>query len=169
MPLSLSLLLVVIIGFIAILIWLRKKEVPFIQQEYPWECGPRCLQMILKYYGDDIHINRIIELTEMTPNKGTSLMHLSDTAKVFGFRTLSVKLPFYEIKGEASFKDIPLPCIAHWEWDWFVVVEKYNNYSVGIVHPEEGKIEMSHEEFIQKWAYEDGERGILLLFERNKA
>ncbi|MDY6801656.1 MAG: peptidase domain-containing ABC transporter, partial [Bacteroidota bacterium] len=91
----------------------------------------------------------------------------SDAAEAIGFRSMGVRITFEQLVKEA-----PLPCIAHWKQNHFVVVYKIKQTKKGIfVHvadPARGLIKFTREEFISGWANtkEDGEeKGLCLLLE----
>ncbi|MCB0614227.1 MAG: peptidase domain-containing ABC transporter, partial [Phaeodactylibacter sp.] len=65
-------------------------------------------------------------------------------------------------------RDIPLPCVAHWRQEHFVVVHKVNKNYAWIADPASGKFKLTREEFLENWISdtEEGEDlGVLLLLE----
>ncbi|MEO0777615.1 MAG: peptidase domain-containing ABC transporter, partial [Bacteroidota bacterium] len=65
-------------------------------------------------------------------------------------------------------EDIPLPCIAHWRQNHFIVVTKATKKHVWVADPAAGKFRLRKEEFLDGWAshQDEGEElGILLLLE----
>jgi ATP-binding cassette subfamily B protein len=90
-------------------------------------------------------------------------MGISDAAEKIGFRTLGVKAGFQRLKS-----DIPLPCIAHWQQEHFVVVYKVADKKVYVADPKIGKIELSEQDFLNGWISDvvnTEPQGILLLLE----
>ena len=80
---------------------------------------------------------------------------------------MGVKVSFEKLK-----KENPLPCIAHWHENHFVVVYRISKGKVYVADPNSGKITYTEEEFVQHWASTvvDGERnGICLLLEPTPA
>jgi ATP-binding cassette subfamily B protein len=51
--------------------------------------------------------------------RGVSLANLSEMAEAIGFRSLYVKVSF-----EKMIEKAPLPAVAHWNQDHFIVVYK---------------------------------------------
>ena len=92
----------------------------FIQDTQPDEmaCGATCLRMVSKYYGKHYNLPDIIQLSGTT-REGANLKGLIDAAEKIGFRTLGVKVPLVKLMKEA-----PLPCVAHWNQNHFVVIYK---------------------------------------------
>ena len=65
-------------------------------------------------------------------------------------------------------KEVPLPSIAHWKTDHFVVVYKVSRKYVWIADPAAGKFRLTREEFIKNWASEKEKEsavGVLLLLQ----
>ena len=135
---------------------------PFYKQPDAKDCGPTCLKIISKFYGKNVSIPELRELSETT-REGSSLLNISDTAETIGFRTLGVKLSAHTIK-EAT-----LPCILHWNNQHFVVLYKVKKGNYYISDPAHGLIVYSEKEFVKWWignnATPDTEEGIALLIE----
>jgi ATP-binding cassette, subfamily B, bacterial len=130
------------------------------------DCGPVCLQNVALYYGRNITLNKIRELSFLN-REGVSLLGISDAAEHIGFRTLGVKIPFEKLAGE-----VPLPCIVHWKQRHFVVVyeisTRKNNETIKVADPAHGMVSYSKEEFLKGWlsTKDQGEEmGICLLLE----
>ncbi len=138
------------------------KNFPFYQQLDAMDCGATCLRMIARHFGRYYSLEYLRELTYMG-KQGVSLLGISDAAEHIGMQSLAVKTTYDRLA-----KDIPTPCIAHWNQDHFVVVYKVNKNHVWIADPAAGKFKLTREEFIENWAsdVEDGEKfGVLLLLE----
>jgi len=143
---------------------MRSYQFPNYKQPDGKDCGPTCIRIISKYYGKNISLQEIRKLSETT-REGSSLLGLSDAAESIGFKTLGVKINFQLLK-----KEVPLPCIIHWNKNHFVVVYKIDkNDNVYISDPNYGLITYNKEEFIKFWiggnANENTDEGIALLFE----
>jgi ATP-binding cassette subfamily B protein len=130
----------------------------FYKQAEEMDCGPTCLRMIAKYYSKNISSQEIRELTNST-RLGSSLLSISDAAEKIGFRTLAVKISYEKLTA-----DTPLPCIAHWNQNHFVVIYKIRNNKVHIADPGHGLLTYAKEEFLKCWKSSANE-GILLLLE----
>ncbi|MDM1551676.1 peptidase domain-containing ABC transporter [Empedobacter falsenii] len=127
------------------------------------DCGPTCLKIIAKYYGKNIPLQSIRNLSETT-REGSSLLGLSDAAEQIGFRTIGVKINFDILKSE-----VPFPCIVHWNNSHFIVVYKIVKNKIFVSDPSYGLITYSYEEFIKNWignnANKETEEGIALILE----
>ena len=141
-----------------------KKKFPFYKQPDFKDCGPTCLRIISKFYGKSLPLQQIRNLSETT-REGSSLLGLSDAAEKIGFKSLGVQIDF-----KTLCKEIPFPCIVHWNNQHFVVVYKTDKSErVHISDPSYGLITYSKQEFIKQWigenADENTEEGIALLLE----
>lgn len=138
------------------------KNFPFYQQLDAMDCGTTCLRMVARHFGRYYSLEYLRELTYMG-KQGVSLLGISDAAEHIGLQSLAVKPSFDRIV-----RDIPLPCIAHWNEDHFVVVYKATKKNVWIADPAVGKFRLTKEEFLENWLDEDEENeesGVLLLLE----
>jgi len=143
---------------------MRKIKFPSYIQSDAKDCGPTSLRIISKYYGKNISLQQIRNLSETT-REGSSLMGLSDAAEKLGYKTLGLKIDFTTL-----IEDIPLPCICHWNKYHFVVIYKIDKTrKVYISDPSYGLITYSKEEFIRFWignnADENTEEGVILALE----
>jgi ATP-binding cassette subfamily B protein len=140
---------------------------PFYKQLDAMDCGPSCVRMIAKYYGKNYTLQTLRDKSYIT-REGVSMLGISDAAEAIGFRSMGVKITFEQLLNEA-----PLPCVAHWNQNHFVVVYKIQKKRNGeiIVHvadPVRGIIKFTKDEFIKAWANtkEGGEeKGLCLLLE----
>ena len=74
------------------------------------------------------------------------MLGISDAAESIGFRTMGVSL-----SPEKLFTQAPLPLIAHWEQNHFVVVYKVTRKKVFVADPAFGLVSYTHEEFLKNW------------------
>jgi ATP-binding cassette subfamily B protein len=133
----------------------------FIHYKQPDEmaCGATCLSMIAKYYGRNYSIKELLQVSGTT-REGANLQGLSEAAEKIGFRTLGVKVTYDKLV-----EDAPLPCIAHWNQNHFVVIYKIKKNKIYIADPAHGLLVYSKEEFIKSWVSDGKDEGILLLLE----
>lgn len=92
------------------------------------DCGPSCLAMIAKHYGIQPNIDVIRKKCSLG-KAGVSLLGISKTAEELGFKTIGGRLSSNTLVTEA-----PLPCIAHWNQNHFVVVYKIKKKPQGSIH-----------------------------------
>ncbi|PXX20914.1 peptidase domain-containing ABC transporter [Hoylesella shahii] len=145
----------------------RNKEFKFVQQRDSMDCGPSCIAMLSAHYGRKIDRDMLRHLCSLGKD-GVSLLGISKAAETIGFKTVGGRLSF-----ETLLCEVPLPCIAHWNQNHFVVVYKIRKRSRGkftvyVADPAKGLITYSKEEFCEHWAStktNGEEKGIALLFE----
>ena len=139
----------------------------FIRQKDSMDCGPSCLSMITKHYKGRWGRNQIRYSCSLGKD-GVSLLGISNAAESIGFKTIGGRLSFNTLT-----KEVPLPCIIHWDQNHFVVVykiKKHRNgrYSIYVADPGKGFIAYTKEEFCEHWisTKTSGEgKGIALLLE----
>lgn len=122
-------------------------------------CGATCLRMVAKYYGRNYSLSNIVQLSGTT-REGANLQGLNNAAEKLGFRTLGVKVPFTKLV-----EDAPLPCIAHWNQNHFVVIYKIKKNKIYVADPAHGLLVYTKEEFLKSWVSDAKDEGILLLLE----
>ncbi len=135
---------------------------PFYKQHDSSDCGATCLRMVARHYGKHYSLEYLRQLSYLD-REGVSLMGISDAAEKIGMRTLGVKSGFKKLQ-----EDIPLPCIAHWNQEHFIVVYRVANGLIYACDPKVGKIEMQEQEFLNGWisdVVQTEPQGILLLLE----
>jgi len=96
--------------------------------------------------------------------EGVSLLGISHAAEHIGLKSIGAPVPFQRLS-----EDIPLPAIAHWENDHFIVIYKVTAKEVWVGNPAEKKItKLNKEDFLKGWHKPElgkDETGILLLLE----
>lgn len=126
-------------------------------------CGITCLRMICKWHGKDYTASFLNNLCGAT-SEGVSLLGISNTANLLGFRTQAVKL------GIGQLNNLTSPCILYWNQNHFVVLYKISNNGkkFKIADPGKGKYTLSLDEFKNHWISskkQTNEIGIALLLE----
>jgi ATP-binding cassette subfamily B protein len=104
------------------------RQIPFIQQLTPTECGAACLAMVLSFYGKHIPLDQIRDVTGADRDGATALSLLS-AARWFGLRGRGVKLDLEALPYLES------GAILHWEFSHFVVFQKLRKHAVEILDP----------------------------------
>jgi len=136
---------------------------PFYQQLDEMDCGATCLRMIARHYGRYYSLEYLRELTYIG-KQGVDMLGISDAAENIGLQTLAVETTYEQLHTV-----IPLPCVAHWNEEHFVVIYRATRDMVWIADPARGKFKMHRSEFLDNWSRaisKDGERqGVLLLLQ----
>lgn len=139
---------------------------PFYHQYDATDCGIACLRMIAKYYNKRISMEWLHSRIPSN-SEGVSLMSISNGAKQLGFKTIGIM-----VSSQQLCEQVPLPCVAHWEQNHFVViwriVKKKSGYLFKIADPAIGLLEYNEEELLGKWQStrkNNENRGVVLLLE----
>lgn len=125
------------------------------------DCGPSCLRMISAYYGKQVGIHYLRELTQIT-KEGVTLLGIADTAEEIGLKTVAVKRTAEELK------ELPLPAILHWRNTHFVILYKTRGKNFFIADPAMGKYKLDSNQFKEGWVNHDG-TGVALLLQPGPA
>ncbi|MEL6672700.1 MAG: peptidase domain-containing ABC transporter [Bacteroidota bacterium] len=140
-----------------------KKRFPFFHQHDAMDCGPTCLRMIAAYHGKAYSLPYLRDLSYFSRN-GVSLQGIMEAGEHIGYRCLPVQIPMEQTDHAPGLESAPLPCVAHWGQDHFVVVYKVTPKHVYIADPAEGRIKLDRNDFRANWE-SDGRTGIILLLE----
>ena len=131
-------------------IW--RKRVPVMLQMSEVECGLACLAMVLSYHGRQTSISEL--RTDYGASRdGVSALNLVKAARNLGMISRAVALQ------KNDFKDVTFPAIIHWQFNHFIIVERWTPEKVTVVDPAYGRRQMDAEEF------NAGFTGIVLMLE----
>ncbi|MEZ4964553.1 MAG: peptidase domain-containing ABC transporter [Saprospiraceae bacterium] len=136
---------------------------PFYRQRDAMDCGPACLMMLAAAHGRKYPLPYLREKSYLS-REGVSAQGIMEAAESIGFRTMTVKVPFDTGSDTACLLNAPLPCIAHWNQNHFVVVYKVEKRKVWVADPDAGKFKLSRADFEKSWL-SDADKGILILAE----
>jgi ATP-binding cassette subfamily B protein len=131
---------------------ISRRRVPLITQMTGLECGAACLAMILNFHGRKTRISECREYLGIGTD-GVRADMIAKEARRFGLRVRAYSVPLDD------FKYIPLPAIVHWNFNHFIVVERWSPKSVAIVDPALGRRKLTAAEF------DEGFTGVVLTFE----
>ncbi len=130
----------------------RTRQVPVLLQLNLVECGAACLAMLLSYYGRTTSVAECRVRMDVGRD-GQSVRGIVNVAQSFGLRA---RVFSFE---PAELEYIPLPAIAHWNFNHFVVIERWTPQTVTIVDPAVGRRQVPAAEFDTAFT------GVLILFE----
>ena len=131
------------------------------------DCGSACLSMIVEYYDVVISQDGLKQDCE-TGKSGVSLLGISKAAEKIGMRTVGGMVSLHSLIAEK-----PLPCIAHWDQNHFVVIYKIKkqrkgDHTIYVADPGKGLLTYNKAEFCEHWAstkINGEEKGVVLLLE----
>ncbi|MFF3439918.1 peptidase domain-containing ABC transporter [Streptosporangium sp. NPDC002721] len=129
-----------------------RSRVPVLLQNTVTECGAACLAMVLCHHGQRTTLHQVSERLQVGRDG------LSAKAIVEGAREHGLKARAFSLAPE-DLARVPLPAVAHWEFNHFVVVERWSPDRVDLVDPGRGRRRLTPEEFSA------GFTGVLLVFE----
>lgn len=115
-------------------------RVPVILQMSQVECAAACLAMVLSYFG---RATRIADCREScgVGRDGATAQRLAEAARGHGLRVRAFSVE------PAALSSAPLPAIVHWNFNHFVVVERWTPRRVTIVDPAVGRRRVTSAEF----------------------
>ena len=127
-------------------------RVPVVMQLEALECGAACLTMILAYYGKWIPLEQVRRDCAVSRD-GSNAKFIMMAARSYGLETDA-----YQAEPEMLKKEGWFPCIIHWEFNHFMVLNGFSHGKVYVNDPARGKVTLTEEEF------DRGFTGIFLLF-----
>ncbi len=128
-------------------------KVPVIMQMEALECGAASLAMILAYYGKWLPLEQVREDCGVSRN-GSSAKNVVKAARTYGLKAQGYRYEPEELKKNGSF-----PCIVHWNFSHFVVLNGFSRNKAIINDPAKGNVKLSMEAFDKAFT------GICLMFE----
>ena len=132
------------------------------------DCGPTSLMMIAAYHGKRFPQTYLRDLCFLS-REGVSAAGITEGAERVGFQAMTVKVSYAVPKpDEGCLLNAPLPCIAHWNQNHFVVVYRVTRHHVWVADPSSGKYKLRRADFERSWATDAGE-GVLILLETTSA
>lgn len=116
-----------------------RRKLPLILQTEATECGLACVAMVAGYHGlrTDLATLRRIFLVSV---KGSTLGHLMQMAHALNLTTRPVKLELEDLA------QLRRPCILHWNFNHFVVLEAVGSNTVTVHDPAFGRRRLRLEE-----------------------
>lgn len=130
---------------------LRRRRVPVILQMTEMECGAAALAMVESYHGRETRLDELRLLLE-GGRDGVTAQAIAQQARDHGLmvRVFSVEPDVLQ--------HLPLPAILFWEFNHFVVLERWTPEWVHIVDPALGRRRLSAEEL------DAGFTGVVMTF-----
>lgn len=123
------------------------------------DCGSTCLKMISKHYDKDIDLDYLRKLTHQK-KIGISFQNLMDASESIGFDSLPVNINLEQLENE-----VPLPCIAHWKEQHFIVVYSITKKFIYVADPAFGLIKYNRTDFKKGWLGDSSISGNILIIE----
>ena len=127
-------------------------KTPVVMQMEALECGAASLTMILAYYGKWIPLERL-RVDCGVSRDGSNAKNILKAARSHGLEVRAIRCEPDQLSECATF-----PCIVHWEFNHFIVVNGVKGDRVSVNDPARGNYIMSMK------AFDKGFTGICLMF-----
>ena len=127
-------------------------KVPMIMQMEALECGAACLAMVLAYYDKWIPLEQV-RFDCGVSRDGSNMKNVFLAAQHYGLNVHGYRMELDGLKESGSF-----PCIIHWEFNHFVVLDGFKNEKAVLNDPARGVVQVSMEDFDEAFT------GLVLTF-----
>ncbi len=117
-----------------------RTHVPLITQGSDVECAPACLAMVATFHGHHLSLREARDICAVGRG-GASAAALARAARGLGLTVTARR------SGPHALAELPLPAIAHWGDDHFVVVERVRRSHVDVVDPGRGRRRLPTDQF----------------------
>ena len=131
-------------------------KVPVVMQMEALECGAASLAMILAYYDKWIPLEQVRADCGVSRD-GSNARNILRAARNYGFNAKGYRFEPEELKTAGQF-----PCIIHWEFNHFVVLDGFRGDKAVLNDPARGVVTVPMK------AFDEAFTGICLLFEPNE-
>jgi NHLM bacteriocin system ABC transporter peptidase/ATP-binding protein len=128
-------------------------KVPVILQMEALECGAAALAMVLAYYKKWVPLEQVRRDCGVSRD-GSNAKNIYLAAQNYGLKVNAFKYEPQTLKEKGKF-----PCIVHWNFNHFVVVNGFKGDKVIINDPARGTVKVAFDEFDKAFT------GICILFE----
>ncbi|HXH88518.1 MAG TPA: peptidase domain-containing ABC transporter [Gaiellaceae bacterium] len=121
------------------------RRFPHVFQLDEMDCGAACLAMICRHFGRSVAVSHIRQAVH-TAIDGTTLAGITRGAEELGLSARSVRA------SKSRLDDLPLPAVAHWEGNHWVVVYRVDDKHVRVADPARGLRRIPRQEFLERWS-----------------
>lgn len=128
-------------------------KVPVVMQLEALECGAACLCMVLAYYNKWIPLEQTREDCGVSRD-GSNARNILKAARYYGLEAKGYRYEPDALREHGSF-----PCIIHWNFNHFIVLDGFRGGRAYLNDPAKGSYSISMEDF------DDGFTGICMQFE----
>ncbi len=134
-----------------------KVNVPVVMQMEALECGAACLAMIMAYYDKWVPLEQV-RIDCGVSRDGSNAKNILKAARSYGFEAKG-----YKYEPEELLEDALFPCIIHWNFNHFVVLNGFRGGKAYINDPARGMITVPMKEFDESFT------GICLIIKPGEA
>ena len=130
-----------------------RAKVPVVMQLEALECGAACLCMVLAYYGKWIPLEQVRADCGVSRD-GSKAINIMKAARSYGLNAQGYRFEPEQLRANGRF-----PCIIHWNFNHFVVLNGFKGEKAYLNDPAKGTYSVSMEQFDKSFT------GICILFE----
>ena len=116
-------------------------KVPVVMQMEALECGAAALAMVMAYYDKWVPLEQV-RLDCGVSRDGSSAKNILIAARSYGFEAQG-----YRCEVDSLRQEVALPCIIHWNFNHFVVLDGFRGRYAYINDPARGEVKVPMEEF----------------------
>ena len=116
-------------------------KVPVIMQMEALECGAASLAMVMAYYDKWVPLEQV-RLDCGVSRDGSNAKNMLVAARSYGFEAQGFRCELESVREEMSY-----PCIIHWNFNHFVVLDGFKGNYAYINDPARGEVKVTMEEF----------------------
>jgi NHLM bacteriocin system ABC transporter peptidase/ATP-binding protein len=128
-------------------------KVPVVMQMEALECGAAALTMILAYYGLWIPLEQVRKDCGVSRD-GSKASNILKAARGYGLKAQGYRFEPETLKEKGTF-----PCIIHWDFNHFVVLDGFKGKKAYLNDPAKGSYSVSMERFDESFT------GVCIMFE----
>ena len=121
----------------------KRAKVPVVMQMEALECGAASLAMIMAYYDKWVALEQV-RLDCGVSRDGSSAKNILIAARNYGFEAQGFRCELSALRDSIS-----LPCIIHWNFNHFVVLDGFQGRHAYINDPARGEVRITMEELDQ--------------------
>ncbi len=121
----------------------KRARVPVVMQMEALECGAASLAMIMAYYDKWVALEQV-RLDCGVSRDGSSAKNILIAARNYGFEAQGFRCELSALRDSIS-----LPCIIHWNFNHFVVLDGFQGRHAYINDPARGEVRITMEELDQ--------------------
>ena len=116
-------------------------KVPVVMQMEALECGAACLAMVMAYYEKWVPLEQV-RIDCGVSRDGSSAGNMLKAARNYGFDANGYRMEIDQLKEHATY-----PCIIHWNFNHFVVLNGFKRGKAVLNDPARGTVQVTMEEF----------------------
>ncbi len=116
-------------------------KVPVIMQLEALECGAACLTMIMAYYSKWVPLEQV-RVDCGVSRDGSKAKNILIAARSYGFEARGYRCEIQALKTNFTY-----PCIIHWNFNHFVVLDGFKGDYALINDPARGRVKVPMDEF----------------------